>query len=78
MKKTAMRTADTTRDLQLAAELLELWRLCGKSCCRRARCCRGDARACCEIVAEWSEVFRLKDKRANFEQAIERLREQQT
>jgi hypothetical protein len=39
-----MHAADLTSDLHLAAQLLELWRLCGKSRCRRARACRGDAR----------------------------------
>ncbi len=70
-----MSAADSKSDFQLAAQLFELWRLCGKSCCRRARACRGDARACCTIVVEWSEEFRLKDKTVNFEQAMQRLRE---
>ncbi len=64
-----------TTDLQHAAELLELWRLCRKSSCRRARACRGDARACCEMVADWSEALSLRDKRVSFSEAIERLRE---
>ena len=63
-------------DLQLAAQLLELWRLCGRSRCRRARACRGGARACCEAVADWSETLSRRDKRVSFAEARERLRQQ--
>jgi hypothetical protein len=65
-------TAET--DLERAAKLFELWRLCRKSHCRRARACRGDARACCEMLLDWSEALSLKDKRVGFEEAMERLR----
>ena len=60
-------------DVQHAAELLELWRLCRKSSCRRARACRGDTRACCEMLVDWSEALSLKDKRLGFADAMERL-----
>jgi hypothetical protein len=60
-------------DLQHAAELFELWRLCCKSRCRRSRACRGDTRACCEMLVDWSEALLLKDKRVGFMEAIERL-----
>jgi hypothetical protein len=63
-------------DMQRAAELLELWRLCRKSQCRRARACRGDARACCEMLANWAEELSWKDKRVGFDEAIERLRDE--
>jgi hypothetical protein len=62
-------------ELQRAADLLELWRLCCKSRCRRARACRGDARACCERLVDWSETLSLKDKRVGFQKAMEGLRE---
>ena len=62
-------------DLQRAAQVLELWRLCRKSRCRRARACRGEARACCEMLMDWSEALSLKDKGVGFAEAIERLRE---
>lgn len=75
MKQVETPIADITRDLQLAAQLLELWRLCGKSCCRRARACRGDPRRCCGAVADWSEALSLKDKRVSFAEAMARLRE---
>ena len=68
MNSTAMRAGD----MQLAAQLLELWRLCGKSRCRRARACRGDARRCCESVADWLEVLSMKNKSVSFAEAIER------
>ena len=63
-------------DMQVAAQLLELWRLCGKSRCRRARACRGGARACCEAVADWSEALSRRDKRVSFVEAMERLHQQ--
>ena len=68
------READVTTDLQRAAELFELWRLCRKSQCRRARACRGEARVCCEMLVDWSEALALKDKRVSFVEALRRLR----
>ena len=35
-----------TADLRRAADLLCLWRLCGKASCRRYRTCRGRAHVC--------------------------------
>ena len=66
---------DSTRDLQLATRLIELWRLCRKSSCRRARACSGDVRLCCEMLTDWSEALSLKDKRVSFADAMQRLRE---
>ncbi len=63
-------------DLELAAELLELWGLCRKSQCRRARSCRGEARICCDMLMDWSEELQLKSKRVGFAEAIERLRKE--
>ena len=68
--------ANSKTDLQRATEQFELWRLCRKSQCRRARACRGEARACCEMLTDWSEALSLKDKRVNFVEAIERLRDE--
>jgi hypothetical protein len=67
-------TANTKADLLLAARLLELWRLCGKTACRRARDCCGDPRRCCEALAEWSEMLAAKDKTSSFEQCLDELR----
>jgi hypothetical protein len=64
-------------DLERAAELFELWRLCRKAQCRRARACRGDARACCEMLLDWSEALSLKDKRVGFAEALQRLRDKE-
>ncbi len=75
MTKETVRTSDSKTDLELAAQLLELWRLCGKSSCRRARSCRGDARVCCQSVIHWEEEFRLKPKNVSFAQALQRLRQ---
>jgi hypothetical protein len=36
----------TRESARLIADLMCLWRLCGKPICRRARACRGDARSC--------------------------------
>ncbi len=66
---------EASREFQLAAQLLELWRLCGKSRCRRARACRGDAGSCCQALVDWAEEFRLKPKNLSFMQALQRLRE---
>jgi hypothetical protein len=74
MGKTEMRGADLRRDLRLAVHLLELWRLCGKSSCRRARACRGDARRCCDMLLGWSAALELKDKRVGFQDAMRLLR----
>ena len=62
-------------DLERAAEQFELWRLCCKSQCRRARTCRGEARTCCEMLVDWSDALSLKSKRVGFADAIERLRD---
>jgi hypothetical protein len=67
-------TAET--DMQRAAQVFELWRVCRRSHCRRAGACRGDARACCEMLADWAEVMSWKDKRVGFDEAIKRLREE--
>ncbi len=69
--------AEADEDLLLAARLLELWRLCGKTACRRARDCRGDPRRCCEALAEWSEMLATKDKTSSFEQCMDELRAKQ-
>lgn len=70
-----MHAADLTSELHLAAQLLELWRLCGKSRCRRARACRGDARRCCEALAGWSEILSRKDKRVKHSRRVGSPRE---
>ena len=76
--KAQQREVNVTTDLERAAELLELWRVCRKAQCRRARACRGDARACCEMLVDWSETLSWKDKRVSFVEVMERLREQQS
>jgi hypothetical protein len=65
-------------DLERAAELFELWRLCRKSHCRRAQTCRGEARACCEMLVDWSDALSMKDKRVGFAEAMQRLRKEQS
>lgn len=60
-------------NLQRAAELFELWRLCRKSRCRRAGVCRGDVRACCETLLDWSERLALRDRRVDFAAAMQQL-----
>ncbi len=74
MKKAETHTGTPEADLLLAARLLELWRLCGKTVCRRARDCRDDPRRCCEAPAELSEMLAMKDKISSFEQQLQRLR----
>ena len=74
MRKAETHTGEPEPDLLLAAQLFELWRLCGKTVCRRARDCRGDPRICCEALVEWSEMLATKDKISSFEQQLQRLR----
>jgi hypothetical protein len=74
MRKTTVSVADSRTDFELAAQLLELWRVCRKSSCRRARSCCGDARACCDMAVDWEEEFRLKPKNVSFAEALRRLR----
>ena len=74
MRKAETYTGEPETDLLLVARLLELWRLCGKTACRRARDCRGDPQRCCEALAEWSEMLATKDKTSSFEQQLQRLR----
>ena len=66
--------AEPENDMLLAARLIELWRVCGKVACKRARACRGDPRQCCEALVDWSETLSMKDKSLSFREAIERLR----
>jgi hypothetical protein len=68
--KALQREVSVTTDLQRAAEVFELWRLCRKAHCRRARACRDDARACCGMLLDWSEALSLKDKRVGFAEAV--------
>ena len=72
----ALMALATETDLERAAELFELWRLCRKSQCHRARACRGEARTCCEMLVDWSTALSWKDKRVGFAEAIERLRDE--
>jgi hypothetical protein len=71
-----MGAADTQSDLRLAARLIELWRLCAKTRCRRAHACRGDLRRCSQNLADWHEALSMKDKRIGFDEAMQALREQ--
>jgi hypothetical protein len=67
---------DLRSDTRLAAQAIELWRLCPKSRCRRARACRGNSSRCVAMLADWYEALQLKDKRVGFLEAMRRLREQ--
>jgi hypothetical protein len=70
-----MNEGPATTELERAAELIELWRLCRRSRCQRARACRGEPRVCCAMLVDWSEALSLKDKRVSFAAAIKRLGE---
>jgi hypothetical protein len=64
---------------------LRVWRLCGRSKCRRTRRCSGDMRRCGLRLAECAKVFRLPperehdtadlDKRAFVADVMERIAE---
>jgi hypothetical protein len=68
------RPTETKTDLEIAAVLFELWRLCASARCRRARACCGEARDCCEKLLAWSEILETKDKSVGLMEAIHRLR----
>jgi len=78
MRNAEAHAAEHENDISLAARVLELWRLCGRTSCRRARDCRGDARKCCESVAEWSAILALKNKKLSFQQCLQALRVKQS
>ena len=52
-------------DCEGAAQQWEVWRMCQKPRCRRARACRGNARRCRTMYVEWSEALALKESQAN-------------
>ena len=37
---------------------LQVWRLCGRAACRRARDCGGDPFRCCRRFAAWAEAVK--------------------
>ena len=41
------------RALRFGADRICLWCLCGQPACRRARACRGDVRACANLILSW-------------------------
>jgi hypothetical protein len=63
---------------RLLSNLMDLWALCDRNACRRARACRGDSRACIpycgplvpEDAKEWAiELFECKRKGLSFDDA---------
>jgi hypothetical protein len=63
---------------RLLSDLLNIWALCGRSGCRRAKACRGDSRQCIpdcgylvpEDVREWAvEMFECKRRGLPFDDA---------
>jgi hypothetical protein len=72
-------TCTIENDVEAAAERFELWRMCSKPRCRRARACRGDARRCGERYVDWSEARALRESQADLSEVkralMQRLRE---
>jgi hypothetical protein len=52
-------TDQTVEDgFRLYAERLQLWRLCDRAACLRARACRGDPHHRCRRFADWAEAVK--------------------
>jgi hypothetical protein len=77
---------DTAREAALRDwnKILGLWRVCDNSACRRARCCRGDVRACApgnfalapEGVQGWfCCLLSAKEEKLSFDEALARLQD---
>ena len=47
---------------RLYAQRLQVWRLCGRAACRRARGC-GDPPSCCRRFADWAEAVKASAQR---------------
>ena len=50
------------QDSERSARRFQLWRVCHKSQCRRARACRGDVLECCNRFVDWAEHLVAADK----------------
>jgi hypothetical protein len=48
---------------RLYAGRLQLWRLCDRTSCRRARVCSGDPFRCCRDFAAWAEAVKAAGQR---------------
>jgi hypothetical protein len=48
----------TQESYRLYAERLQLWLLCERVSCRRARACRSDPLDCCRRFADWADAVR--------------------
>jgi hypothetical protein len=49
-------------DLESAARRFQLWRMCHRLPCHRARACRGDTLRCCKKFVDWSEALVAADR----------------
>lgn len=63
-------------DFESAARRFQLWRMCRRSPCRRARACCGDARACCGRFIDWSEALVAADRDVDMSRARRALMRQ--
>lgn len=60
-------TALASRDADEAAKNFQLWRVCHKGACRRARACAGDALQCCGRFVDWAEQLVETDSNSNID-----------
>jgi hypothetical protein len=68
-------TLDMEHDFEGAAQRWEVWRMCQKPRCRRARACRGDALRCCKMYVDWSEALARRDREADMTEVWRALKE---
>ena len=52
--------------LRLYAKRLQIWRLCCKTACLRARACRGDLERCGERIGDWIDAVKLAADRERY------------
>ncbi len=60
-------TALASRDADEAAKNFQLWRVCHKGACRRARACAGDVLQCCDRFVDWAEQLVETDRTSNID-----------
>ena len=64
--------ADIERALRFGADRIALFHLCADPKCKRAKACRGDARACASLAETWLQAIDAETKARPDFAAIER------
>jgi len=69
-------TALVNEDAEEAAKNFQLWRVCHKRACRRARACAGDVPQCCNRFVDWVEQLVAADKNIDMSRVYRALMRQ--